>query len=44
MNNNIYENLKKVLCIGIKDNKLKYYQAMTSRTLEDDLKYKNIHP
>ena len=41
MNNNIYENLKKVLCIGIKDNKLKHYQAMTSRTLEDDLKYKN---
>lgn len=41
MNNSIYENLKKVLSIGVKDNKLAYYQAMTERRLEDDLEYKN---
>ena len=42
MNNNIYENLKKVLSIGVEDNKLVYYQAMTSRVLENDLEYKNL--
>lgn len=41
MDDSIYESLKKVLSVEIEDNKFEYYQAVTSRTLESDLKYKN---